>query len=135
MKIILFVITLTLISCSKNKDQALHKATEVQFNKIINQQSTPETVSTNQFLTLSNGEYRMEVVLFQDNKWYYDLEKLDDGTGFGTWEYKDGIIILKAERDLFNMYIDIYARDEEASTFALKFIDRFGMKILDMSIN
>jgi hypothetical protein len=51
-----------------------------------------------------NNSYPIEIALYNNNKFYYDLPNLGDGTG--EW---------------------IHAADIKAENFAIKFIDRFGI--------
>ena len=59
------------------------------------------------------------------------MANLDDG--FGTWKFEDGKIKLFATRTLFDMYIDIEAREKNAKDVAIRFSDRFGEKVLLMN--
>ena len=84
--------------------------------------------------TLINTEYPIEIALYEDHKFYYDLPDLGDGTG--SWSYEDGHLILKASREIFDMKIDVHSLDTAGKEIAIHFIDRFGPNTLKMrSVN
>lgn len=94
----------------------------------INQKPLPDNPNLKTDKSLLNRDYPIEVALYNDGKWYYDLPNLD--TGRGTWKFEDGKIKLFAERDIFDMYIEVVATDKDASKMVLKFSDRFGPRVL-----
>jgi len=95
---------------------------------LINEKAMPENPNLNQDKTLLNRDYPIEVALYNDGRWYYDLPNLDTGTG--TWKYEGGMIKLHAERVLFDMRIEVVAIKAGAQEIALKFTDRFGPRSL-----
>ena len=136
LKILGFTSLLLLItSCNplSSDDKSELKLYEVQasdFDQVINAKPLPSHPDLTSDKTLLNRDYPIEVAIYNDGKWYYDLPNLDTGTG--TWKYENGKIKLYAERDLFDMHIDIVATEEHGATMAIKFSDRFGPKVLDM---
>jgi hypothetical protein len=104
------------------------KVSEAKYQEIVNEKPMPKDVNFNIDKSVANRDYPIEVALYNDKKFFYDLPRY--GTGQGTWEIVDGKIHLFAETRLFDMHIDIVSLDEEANKLALKFRDRFGPKIL-----
>ena len=134
-KNILFICTLLLFGCGKNSgsdksELTFFKVESTDFSRYINEKSLPENPNTYEDITLYNDEYPIEITLYKDGRWFYDLANLDDGTG--TWKYEGGKIKLFATRTLFDMYIDIEAREKNAKKVAIRFSDRFGEKVLMM---
>jgi len=121
-------------SCNPTgEDKSELKLFEVKasdFNQIINDKPLPRDPNINQDKTILNRDYPIEIAIYNDGKWYYDLPNLDTGTG--TWKYQDGKIKLFAKRALFDMHIDVVATQEGAKAVAIKFADRFGPKVLNV---
>jgi hypothetical protein len=132
--VIFAMAALTFAGCDPTqKDKSELKVFEVKssdFDHIINDKPLPVDPNINQDKTILNRDYPIEIALYNDGKWYSDLPNLDTGTG--TWEYKEGKIELHAERDLFDMKIDIVATEEGGEKMAVKFSDRFGPKVLNV---
>ncbi len=128
-----FILALILFpSCNPiSGDKTELKLFEVKssdFDQIINSKPLPSDPNLNEDKTILNRDYPIEIAIYNDGKWYYDLPNLDTGTG--TWKFENGKIKLYAERDLFDMYIDVVATEEGAKAMAIKFSDRFGPKVL-----
>jgi len=101
---------------------------EATIKRYVNDKPLPSDPDFTQDKTVLNRDYPIEIALYNDGKWSYDLPNL--GKGQGTYEYKNGRFQLFAERSLFDMYIDIVATDQNAEKVVLKFSDRFGPRIL-----
>lgn len=106
------------------------KVTEQSFQKYINQKELSGEANSSVDKFIVNNDYPFEISLFKDGRWFYNLPNLD--IGVGTWEYKEGRIHLFAKRDLFDMHIDLYALEEDATKVYIQFSDRFGPKELIM---
>ncbi len=123
---------LNLISCTevqKSKNILnFNKVEKESFSKIINNKSLREGANLQEDKHLLNRDYPIEISLYADGKWYYNLDNLGDGNG--TWKYQDGRLVLYAKRVLFDMHIDIEATDKNATKFVIKFSDRFGPRVL-----
>ncbi len=124
-----FLILVFLLSCGGSSSKYTYfPAEQKDFEKFINPKPQPAKPNLAADVTLLNRDYPIEIAIYQDNTWYYDLPNLD--TGKGTWTHEDGKIVLKAERDLFNMKIDVVAIEEKAEDIVIEFIDRYGQEIL-----
>lgn len=116
------------MSCGPKKDFEFYATDKKDFDHMINKQSAPAKPDMGKLKTILNRDYPIEIALFEDGKWYYDLPNLDDG--FGTWKYEDGAIKLYAERDLFDMEIDVVALKESAKELGIMFVDRYGLQTM-----
>lgn len=122
------------LSGCKGVDQ--EEKSELQFfqvdssvaSTVINNKGLPRNPDLSSDKTLINRDYPIEVALYKDGRWFYDLPNLD--TGVGTWKMENGMIKLFAKRRLFDMHIDVVATKEKGEKWALKFRDRFGPQIL-----
>ncbi len=134
MKIVLGAILLvSLMSCgSKDSktDLKFYPVKKENFQKYINQKPVTSDPNLLEDIHIINREYPIEISLYKDGRWYYNLDNLDDG--FGTWEYKNGKIQLYAHRILFDMNIDIHGTSEGAPDVVIKFSDRHGQRTLPM---
>jgi hypothetical protein len=131
--LIAMALTLSIVSCGKNDEKIeFHKADKTQFSKLINDTSLPNHPNLSIDKKIVNNSYPIEIALYNNNKFYYDLPNLGDGTG--EWIYTNGRIELKARRDIFDMYIELHATDINAKKFAIKFIDRFGINKIKVTV-
>lgn len=134
-KIFLALSLFTIVSCGQNSDKP---KSELRFFEVksddyapyINQKAAPAEPNLQEDKSIINNDYPIEISLYKDGKWYYNLPNLDDG--FGTWKYEGGTIKLHASRMLFDMHISIEAVEEGAKEVAIRFSDRFGPKVLAM---
>lgn len=119
-------ITFMFLSCGKNDEKIeFYKVEKSKFSRLINNKSLPAHPNLSIDKKIVNNSYPIEIALYNNNKFYYDLPNLGDGTG--EWVHTNGKIELRAQRDIFDMYIELHATDNKADNFAIKFIDRFGI--------
>lgn len=129
-KFTLLMILVFLSACgNEGRTKKFHKAKEVEFAKFVNKKEMPRSPNLSLDKSIVNNDYPIEIALYEDHKFYYDLPNLGDGTG--TWQYFDGHIVLKAKRTIFNMNIDVYGKDEKMEKVLIKFSDRHGPKELE----
>jgi hypothetical protein len=124
---LLLLITL-LLSCGPKKGLDYHELKKDQFDPIVNQMDTPAQPDLGAVKTILNRDYPIEIAIFKDGQWYYDLPNLGDGKG--TWKYEDGRLKLFARRNIFDMEIEVVGADADAQELAIKFVDRFGHQIM-----
>ena len=129
MNLSLIVILFILVACGKGEHKFV-KVTEKNFSQIVNQKKLTTEPNLSVDKSIINTEYPIEIALYEDHKFYYDLPNLGDGTG--TWSYEDGHLTLIAARDIFDMKIDVHSMDEMAQEISIRFIDRFGPNVLKM---
>jgi hypothetical protein len=127
--LILFCIlfSLILISCGgsgSSGDLVFYEVSNDSYSQLINQNAMPAFPNLKTDKTIRNNNYPIEIALYADGKFYYNLPTLGDGNG--TWTQEAGYIKLYSERTLFDMYIEIKALDKDANEFGITFIDRFG---------
>jgi len=130
MRISLVFLLLLLSSCGKEKKIPLYRGAETDYQKFVNQRNL-SAPNTNADKTIRNNDYPIEIALYNDHRFYYDLPNLGDGTG--TWEFEDGKLHLKAKREIFDMEIDVQGRDPEIQNLAISFTDRFGSQTLEVT--
>jgi hypothetical protein len=126
----LLVILLVVSACGgSDKATKFYQVEAQSYSKFINQYELKEpNLSLDR--TLVNNDYPIEISLYSDNTFYYDLPNLGDGRG--TWKISSRGIELFAVRDIFDMYLEIQATDPEANTVAVRFTDRFGPRVLKL---
>lgn len=129
--ITLFLTLLIFVSCgSRNEsEEETFQISQASLSRLVNAKVMPSNIDLSTEKTLLNRDYPIEVVLFSDGTWFYDLPNL--GEGRGTYTLDNGVVKLFAERVLFDINIEIVAKDEAGKDYVLKFSDRFGPKSLD----
>lgn len=130
MKIILLLTLIMMSACGKQSKSKLHPIRQEVMTKFVNDKNAPASPNLSIDKSIVNDKYPFHIALYKDGRFYYDLPRLDDG--FGTWKISDGKIILKAKRDLFDMYIEVYGSDMNAENLTIQFTDRFGPNTLKM---
>lgn len=125
------LLLLTLSSCGKSgNDLTAYNAKKEDFNYLINSKRMPAKPDLANHKTILNRDYPIEIALFADGKFYYDLPNLGDGNG--TWKYTKGHIELNAKRSLFDMKILVHALEENAADIGIEFYDRFGRNFIQV---
>ncbi|MBH46644.1 MAG: hypothetical protein CME71_00580 [Halobacteriovorax sp.] len=121
------------IGCVPDKETsglAYYEVEASAYEKFVNSKPMPSEPDLALDKSIVNAEYPIEVALYNDGKFYYNLPTLGDGTG--SWTRDGGRLKLFSSRTLFDMYIDIYAADPKAQNLILKFRDRHGPQIVKM---
>ncbi len=131
---ILFSLLLIFSSCQpveKSEPSALRffKVDSNDLNSLVNEKALPAIPDLTSDKTILNRDYPIEVALYNDGQFFYDLPNLR--TGKGTWKIEDGMVKLNADTGIFDMNIEIVAIKEKAEEVVLKFRDRFGPRILN----
>lgn len=116
-------------SCGK-KGEKFYPAKEESFQKFVNAKDLPKDPNMNLDKSIINNDYPIQIALYRNKRFYYDLPNLDDGTG--TWSFEGGQIVLKSKHRLFDMRLDVRALDPNAKNVAISFIDRHGPQTLRM---
>ncbi|MFL5785162.1 MAG: hypothetical protein ACJ76H_11160 [Bacteriovoracaceae bacterium] len=129
---LLVLTVLVCVSCGGKSRTKFYVAKEEDFSKFINNKAIPADPNLSIDKSIVNNDYPMQLALYKDGRFYYDLPTLSDGTGTGTWTYSAGQITLKSKHRLFDMRIDIHALDEAANNLGVTFIDRHGPQTLKM---
>jgi len=116
-------------SCgNKSSSPKFQRVEAANFNKFVNQKELSPDPNLNLDKVIVNNDYPIEIALYKDNQFYYNLPNLGDGKG--TWVYKNGFLKLTASRKIFDMVIEVHSIDETAQQLAIKFSDRFGPNVL-----
>lgn len=112
----------------------MHKIEAGALTKFVNQKNIEKKPNLTIDKSIVNLKYPIEIALYSDGRFYYNLPRLGDGRG--TWKLNNkGVIELRAKRTLFDMYIEVGATDEEAKSLTIQFTDRFGPNTLKMMNN
>lgn len=127
-KSFLLLVLVTLVSCGGKSGPKMYEVKEEDFSKFVNDKNLPANPNLTLDKSIINRDYPIQLALYQDGKFYYDLPNLDEGTG--TWHFNGGQIVLKSKHRLFDMRIDVRALDERANGVAIQFIDRHGPQTL-----
>lgn len=130
MKIIYFIAIVMLAGCGKQESKKTYPLSDQAAQKYVNQMPLPADPNSSLQKWIINDSYPIEIALYNDGKFYYDLPNLGDGTG--TWQKRKDFIELKAKRSLFDMYIEIRGSDKDGENVLIQFTDRFGPNTLKM---
>lgn len=94
-----------MINASENFDQAQQKLGDLK-------------------LITSSQKYNMRVALFDNGKFFYEIDNL--GHGVGQWKFRDGYVNLYAARAMFDLDINLFASEAAGEALSMQFLDRFG---------
>ncbi len=129
-KMILLVSTLLaglLQTACSDGSPTKHKRDPAFFNRFVNPSENfnqaEHKLSELKVLT-SNDKYKMRYALFDNGKFYYEVDNLGHGTG--KWSYREGALNLFANRTMFDLDINLLATAEQGDEIAMQFLDRFG---------
>ena len=91
-------------------------------------------IDFNDDTSIINPDYPIEIWLYENNKYYYDLPNL--GSGVGTWSHSEGQLILNNDHliESIGLTIDMDYQlffNGEDKTY-LEFSDRFGKQSLEV---
>jgi hypothetical protein len=129
----LMIFSMFFAACGQSSKSELKsfQVSEQQFSSYINPRNLSEA-NLQEDQHIVNRDYPIELALYQDGSFYYNLPNLGDGKG--SWKFVKGRIQLFAKRNLFDMYIDVFSRNENASELGISFSDRFGPKVLPVEV-
>ena len=99
-RMVFYLITLlSLISCIENPERNRESIRQVApletYDSLINQKNLNDLndVDFNDDISIINPDYPIEIWLYENNKYYYDLPNL--GSGVGTWSHSGRPIDIK----------------------------------------
>ena len=120
-----------LTACSDNS-LVDHKRDEAFYQSMSNSSTDlpqAETKMADLKVLESNEVYPMRIALFDNNEFYYQIDRL--GNGKGTWKFNAGALELFAKRPIFDMNFVVSAAQPEGDALVIRFIDRFGLNRVD----
>ena len=134
-------IILLLLSCAScmqlqdTKELTFIETPKESLIPTVNKRNFEGRVDHNTDIALINNDYPIEVRLYQDKKFYFNLPNL--GEGEGTWEYQGSEIKMTAEYHIKAMDLKIdmdyfVGVIDEKGTLAVHFSDRFGPKTYEL---
>ena len=137
-----FIILLSFLglqSCGLKKEKGeliLFEKDQSDYSKFINQKSKPPSPNLSIDKYIVNADYPIEIALYDDGKFYYNLPNLGDGEG--TYKYEDGVLKLVATRKILGIEIDMNylftITRKDGSKSVLKFRDRFGNQAIETAL-
>lgn len=130
MKFLLILPLVLLAAACGQKSEKFHSVPESSFERYVNDKDLSGDPNLSLDKSILNADYPIQIALYRNGKFYYDLPNLDDGEG--TWTYSGGQIVLKSKHRLFDMRIDVRSLDEKGEKLAITFIDRHGPQTLRM---
>ena len=140
MKLSLLCSLIFIVSCGQSSPKGELRFFEKKFEQVSplinagNPRSAPDPLLDK---TIYNDEYPLEIILYGDKTFYYNLPKL--GEGRGNWVYEKGQMILKANHLIerlnfeFEMEYEIAPLDIEGKKLEIRFTDRFGTKTYELA--
>lgn len=105
----------------------VHTRDQEFYNRFVNPASSAHAVErqlSSQKMIETGKDYPMRYVLYDNNTFYYQIDRL--GNGVGTWKYINGALQLKAARPLFDINLYMSAAKAQGDELLFRFIDRFG---------
>lgn len=134
----LFVLTFAaalLGACSPNTEMVASKRPAEFFGQFLNPAADFAAAESKlgELKVMEVGdEYPMRYVLFQDGRFYYQIDKLGDGTGW--WKLEGGGLELTAVRPIFDMHLYLSAAADTGDATVLRFNDRHGFNSVDIRL-
>lgn len=129
---LLLILTLSLFTgCGLKKDKSeliVFEKTQSDYDQFINQKPKPNQPNLSLEKHIVNLDYPIEIALYNDGKFYYNLPTLGDGEG--TYHYDNGVLKLVADRKILTFDVQMNytftITRKDGSQSLLKFRDRFG---------
>ncbi len=131
MKTLAVLVLILAAGCGKPSSGKLYKLAPEALPRYVNTKSLPADPNLTLDKSIVNNSYPIQLALYQDGRFYYDLPNLGDGTG--TWRAEGGVLVLKAKRTLFDMVLEVKGNDEAGNSVSVQFTDRFGSNTLKMT--
>lgn len=123
----IFIIVALILGACSNGTATKYKRGPEFFDRLINSSTdfdrAEEKLSELKLIT-SSEKYKMRYALFDNGKFYYEVDNLGHGTG--KWSYRDGALNLFASRSFFDMDLNLMAMEAEGDAMSMQFLDRFG---------
>ncbi len=131
MKLVLLLTIFLFASCGLKKEKGeliVFEKSKTDYDQFINQKPKPNQPNLSIDKKIVNNDYPIELALYNDGKFYYNLENL--GEGEGTWKYDNGVLKLTAFRKILTFDVDMNytftITRKDGSQSLLKFRDRKG---------
>ena len=133
---LLFIITSCLENPERNRESIRQIVPLESYSNIINKKNinSEMDIDFNDDISFINQDYPIEIWLYENYKYYYELPNL--GSGIGTWTHQDGQIVLNNEHVIKSIDLKIQMEYElffsgDGQMF-LEFSDRFGQKSIEV---
>ena len=126
-KLMLFSACVSMMGCSNNykmvqhqRDEAFFKAYQNPAEELGQAAARIESVK----LLHTNDDYPIRISLYNNGKFYYQVDEL--GAGIGDWKYENGGLHLTSRRKIFDLNFYVTAAGETGDQVEVKFFDRHG---------
>ncbi|WP_413583197.1 transposase [Bdellovibrio sp. HCB288] len=129
------VLGLILQACSPSGSLIAHQRSADFYGQFVNPAADwPQAESKIDELKVlqTSSEYPMRYVLFDNGKFYYQVDKL--GNGEGVWSYENGALIVTAQRTIFKMELAVSAAKETGDETIVRFYDRHGFNEMPIKL-
>jgi hypothetical protein len=133
----LFILSVT-VSCNTDNDGEVQfeQPTKLFLTSVVNNKARPAEQNLAQDIYLENAGYPLEIALYNDNSFYYNLPALGDG--HGKWEEIKSGYQLISRRKLGGAQIEmkyiIRQKNDSSQNLEVRFEDRKGLKILPLRL-
>ncbi len=122
---------LSISSCSQDL-LVSHAREENFYTPLINEKRAPKKVVMSEEKIFHSDDYPMRFALYEDNRFYYQVDELGDG--WGRWALEDGYMKLYAARAFFEMRFVVSGAEAIGEERIIKFRDRSGIRSYKVSL-
>jgi hypothetical protein len=118
------------IGCSGDYKMVQHQRDQTFFNSLLNNGAELGSIEAESAkiekvkLLQTNEDYPIRIVLYNNGRFYYQVDEL--GQGIGDWKYEDGGLRLTSRRRVFDLNFYLTAAAETGDEILVKFFDRHG---------
>lgn len=123
------------MGCSYLADKNVTQRPEEFFVPLVNTDGTAVTASSeieSLKILQTDDRYPLRIVLFQNGEFYYQVDRLGEGTG--NWSYINGGLKLIAKRPIFDVEFFIAAENQSGAGIIIRFVDRFGLNEYELTV-
>lgn len=134
MKFFALISLFLICSCNSDGEPETFKRSLDQYDQYISQKNAPSgSPDLENDTKISNSTYKMDLYLYKDGKFHYDMEN-DWGIidGNGTWKYDGGSLKLLAKEAKYDLLMIVQTDNAEGSKISVQFRDREGRKKLNL---
>jgi hypothetical protein len=136
MRLFICAIFLFIASCGPKKSLIMNTRDADFYNRFVNSSAENTATVESKLATLkllqTDKVYPMRIALFDNETFYYQVDKLGKGTG--RWSYQDGALQMRATRPFFDLEIYLSALKVEGDEIVFQFLDRFGLNTVPASL-
>ncbi len=135
MRYFFFLIAVLMVSCGPKKSLIANPREPAFYDSLVNPAATSSNVQTKLAtvkIIQSGSEFPMRFVLFDNNTFYYQVDRL--GNGNGTWSHHEGGLEMLANRPIFDLKLYLSAANGKGDALVFRFLDRFGFNTVSAAL-